>query len=171
VFQNSVEIEPGYQVTTRNVEWLTSGNCFPDLKLLFRTSDGLRYAILSEHKWDSNIRRDQLSHYGTVLDSFDVDERRLVTIVERPDQKRAAVTAPVCVQATHLLWEDVYEMLQDIDGQDASLAEFIAFMKMKNLNPGPPIEAETMRAFLASANFKPQLIRYASKLPNGYDWS
>jgi hypothetical protein len=111
------------------------------------------------------------SHYGTVLDSFDVDERRLVTMVERPDQKRAAEMAPVRVQATHLLWEDVYEMLQDIDGQDALLAEFIGFMKMEDLNPGPPIEAQTMREFLASTNFKPQLIRYASKLLNGYDWS
>jgi hypothetical protein len=27
----SVKIEPGYQVTTRNVEELESGKCFPDL--------------------------------------------------------------------------------------------------------------------------------------------
>lgn len=61
-------------------------------------------------------------------------------------------------------------MLEDVDSQDALLAEFIEFMSAKNLNPGPPIEAQTMRNFLASVNFKSQLMRYASKLLNGYDW-
>jgi UTP-glucose-1-phosphate uridylyltransferase len=70
--------------------------------------DGHRYAILSEHKWDSKIRPEQLKNYGTVLDSFDVDEKRLVTIVERPDQKKAAETTEVCVQTAHLLWENIY---------------------------------------------------------------
>jgi hypothetical protein len=42
------------------------------------------------------------------LDSFDVDEKRLVTIVERPDQKKAAETTEVCVQTAHLLWENIY---------------------------------------------------------------
>jgi hypothetical protein len=84
-----VKIEPGYHVTTRNIEGLQSGICFPDLKLLFCTSDGVRYAILSEHKWDSKIRSVQLRNYERVLVSFDVDEMRLVTIVERADQKTA----------------------------------------------------------------------------------
>ena len=171
VFGHSIKIEPDYLVKTRNVEKLRTGNCFPDMKLLFRTSDGECYAILSEHKWDSKIRQDQLRNYCTVLQSLDVKERRLVTIVERPDQKKAAEMTPVCVKVAHLLWEDIYEMLKNMDGQDALLDEFIDFMKINNLNPGGPIKAQTMQAFLASVNFKPQLMRYASKLLNGYDWS
>lgn len=75
--------------------------------------------------------------------------------------------------ATHLLWDDVNEILKHVDHQDPLLAEFVDFMKSKNLCPGPPIESQIMRAFafLASISFKPQLERYATKLFNQYDWS
>jgi hypothetical protein len=43
-------------------------------------------------------------------------------------------------------------------------------MKSQNLNPGRPIEANVMRAFLASAGFTSQLTRYADKLLAEYDW-
>jgi hypothetical protein len=43
----------------------------------------------------------------------------------------------------------VYEILEQADSGDPLLAEFVDFMKVKNLNPGTPIEAPTMRAFLA----------------------
>lgn len=166
-----VEVETGYELTTRLVEPLGNRNCFPDLKLVFRTSTGVCCAILSEHKWDSEIRPDQLIDYETVLKSMKADEKRLVTIVERADQKRAAETTPLKMPTTHLLWEDVYEILRDVDDQDLLLSEFVDFMKAKKLNPGPPIETETMQAFLVSVTFKPQLLRYADKLLNEYDWS
>lgn len=166
-----VEVETGYELTTRLVETLANKICFPDLRLVFRSSDGVRFAILSEHKWDSKIRPDQFIDYETALKSMRADEKRLVTVVERADQKRAAETASLSIPTTHLLWEDVYEILRDVDDQDLLLSEFADFMKSKKLNPGPPIKTETMQAFLVSVTFKPQLLRYADKLLNEYDWS
>jgi hypothetical protein len=166
-----LEIQPDYVVTTRLVEAIGDSNCFPDLKLTFRTSSGVRYIFLSEHKWDSDIRRDQLLCYATVLNSRVADERRLVTIVAQPRQKKDAEATKVDVPAVHLLWEDVYQILENADSQDLLLAEFVDFMTAKNLNPGPAIDASTMRAFLASVRFKSQLIRYSDKLLNEYDWS
>jgi hypothetical protein len=125
----------------------------------------------SEHKFDSISRPDQLVCYERVLRSLTANEKRLITIVARPDQKRAAETTFVSVPTTHLFWEDVYKILEHADSGDPMLAEFVDFMKAKNLNPGTPIEAPTMRAFLASISFKQQLMRYSDKLINEYDWS
>src|SRR4029077_11692566 len=107
-----VEIEPDYLLTTRLVEATANGNCFPDLKLIFHTSSGIRYAFLSEHKWDSDIRPDQLVCYAAVLNSLVADEKRLVTIVAHPGQKRDAERTKVSLPAVHLLWEDVYAIVK-----------------------------------------------------------
>ncbi len=166
-----VEIKPDYLVTTRVVEATANGNCFPDLRLIFRTSSDILYAFLSEHKWDSDIRPDQLVCYAAVLNSIEADKKCLITIVAQPRQKKDAEGTKVNVPAVHLLWEDVYEVLKAADSQDLLLAEFVEFMKAKNLNAGPPIESSTMRAFLESVGFKQQLIRCSNKLLIEYDWS
>ncbi len=77
VFGYHLEIEPGYTVATRLVEPLANRRCFPDLKLVFHTLTGVSCAILSEHKWDSEIRRDQLIDYETVLKSMKAHEKAL----------------------------------------------------------------------------------------------
>jgi hypothetical protein len=139
---------------------------------MHRTAEELRDCVfLSEHKWDSRIRPDQLVCYAGVLQSLPTYEKRLITIVARPDQKIEAETTLVSVPTTHLYWEDVYEILAHAHSPDPLLAEFVDFMKAKNLNPGAPIDAATMRWFLASISFKRQLIRYSDKLLNEYDWS
>jgi hypothetical protein len=118
------------------------------------------WVFLSEHKWDSKIRPDQLVCYADVLRSLPADERRLSTIVAQPEQKREAEATRVGVPTTHLFWEDVYEILEHADSGGSLLEEFVDFMKAENLNPGPPIESLTMQAFLASISFKRQLMRY-----------
>jgi hypothetical protein len=162
----------GYELDTRSVERLPGRTRFPDLKMLLHVSDGKTYLIISEHKWDSAIRQPQLADYEEILESITADCRHLVTIVARADQKKAAQLAPTkspTIQRTHLLWEDVYRVLKHLDRRDSLPNEFLEFMESNSLNPGQPINSETMRAFLASSDFKAQLTRY-TKLLHEYDW-
>lgn len=163
----------GYELDTRSVERLPGRTRFPDLKMLLHVSDGKTYLVISEHKWDSPIRQPQLADYEEILESITADCRHLVTIVARADQKKAAQLAPTkspTTQRTHLLWEDVYGVLKHLNKQDSLLNEFLEFMESNSLNPGQPINSETMRAFLASSDFKAQLTRYTTKLLHEYDW-
>jgi hypothetical protein len=172
VLGREVKIE-GYELITRLVERLPGRIRFPDLKLLLHASDGKTYAIISEHKWDSHIRPEQLLDYEQILGLIAADHRHLVTIVARADQRRDAQSAPsalTTIQRTHLLWEDVYQVLEHLNKQDPLLNEFLKFMESNSLNPGQAIKSETMRAFLASSDFKAQLTRYTTKLFHEYNW-
>jgi hypothetical protein len=172
VIGSPVQIEPGYDVTTRAVERLNGKRCYPDLGLFFRTSEGVCWRIFSEHKWDSEVRSDQLIEYANILSHSQVaSEKRLVTIVAQPKQKRYAEATQLCIPYVHFLWEEVYEIIKQAKSREPLFVQFLEFMKTQNLNPGLPIQTETIRAFLASATFKSQLTRYAGKLLNEYDWS
>jgi hypothetical protein len=167
-----IKIE-GYELETRLVERLPGRIRFPDLKLLLHASDGKTYAIISEHKWDSHIRPEQLLDYEQILGLIAADHRHLITIVARADQRRDAQSAPASlptIQRTHLLWEDVYQVLKHLNKQDPLLNEFLKFMESNSLNPGQAIDSQTMRAFLASSDFKAQLTRYTTKLFHEYNW-
>jgi hypothetical protein len=106
-----IKIE-GYELVTRPVERLPGRTRFPDVKVMLHASDGKTYAIISEHKWDSQVRHTQLVDYQEILGSIAADHRHLVTIVARADQKREAELAPLALPSTHLLREDVYLILK-----------------------------------------------------------
>jgi hypothetical protein len=169
VLGREIKIE-GYELETQLVERLPGRTRFPDLELMFRASSGETYLIISEHKWNSEIRPEQLVDYQEILSSKDADHRHLVTIVARADQKRAAQLAPLVLPTTHLLWEDVYRVLKNLNKQDPILSEFLEFMESHSLNPGQPIDSETMKAFLSSSDFKAQLTRFSNKLFYEYSW-
>jgi hypothetical protein len=67
VIGSRVQIEPGYDVTTRMAEHLNGKRRFPNLGLSVRTSEGVCWRIFSEHKWDSPVRADQLIEYADIL--------------------------------------------------------------------------------------------------------
>lgn len=159
-----------YEVVTRLPEYLPGKTRFPDLKLTLQTSNGESYVIISEHKWDSGIRLDQLADYEEILRSIDANHRHLVTIVAHPKQKRDAGLARLTLPTKQLLWEDVYSLLTHLSNKDPLLCEFLEFMESNRLNPGRPIDSETMKAFLRSSDFKAQLTRFANKLLHEYQW-
>jgi len=172
VLGRKIKIE-GYDLETQRVERLPGRTRFPDLELMFRASSGETYAIISEHKWNSEIRPEQLADYQEILSSKDADHRHLVTIVAGANQQREAQLAPLTlpIDRTHLLWEDVYRVLKNLNKQDSLLGEFLEFMESHSLNPGRPIDSETMKAFLSSLDFKAQLTRFTNKLFYEHSWT
>jgi hypothetical protein len=170
VLQRAIDVER-YELVTRLPEQLPGRTRFPDLKLVLKASNGETYIIISEHKWDSGIRPNQLVDYEEILRSIAADHRHLVTIVARADQKRAAESTRLALPTTHLLWEDVYLLLKNLSNEDPLLCEFLEFMESNSLNPGRPIDSETMKAFLSSSDFKAQLTRFTNKLFNEYHWT
>jgi hypothetical protein len=166
-----------YELTTRLLGHLPGKIRFPDLQLTFEAANGETYVIISEHKWNSDFHPGQLADYEEILRSITADHRHLVTIVAHPKQKRDAELAGLTLPAKdstlptkHLLWEDIYSLLNNLSNKDPLLGEFLEFMETNNLNPGRPIDSETMKAFLSSSGFKAQLIRFTNKLLNEYHW-
>jgi hypothetical protein len=126
ITESRLGIEPRYKVLTRAVEPSLNGHCFPDLKLVFRAADGDYWTVLSEHKWDSPIRQGQLLEYEALLNRPEVQgKKRLVTIVAQPKQKKDAQTTPLSVPATHLLWEDIYQLLIGLQNQEPLFTQFL----------------------------------------------
>jgi hypothetical protein len=170
VLRRRIDVER-YEVKTRFAEQLGGRTLFPDLKLILESSRGERYIMFSEHKWNSGIRPDQLVDYDQISRSIEADDRHLVTIVARADQKRAAESTHISLPGTHLLWEDIYLLLESLNNKNQLLCEFLRFMETNNLNPGKPINSATMKAFLLSTDFKAQLSRFTNKLLNEYGWT
>jgi len=170
VLKRTIDVER-YELVTRLAEQLGDRIVFPDLKLGLESSSREKYVIISEHKWDSGIRPNQLCDYEQILLLRPADHRYLVTIVASADQKKAAESTRLKLPTTHLLWEDVYLLLSNLSHKDPLLCEFLKFMESNNLNPGRPIDSATMKAFLLSTDFKAQLSRFTNKLLNEYRWT
>jgi hypothetical protein len=160
-----------YELTTRLLGHLLDKTRFPDLQLIFEAANGEKYAIISEHKWDSDIRPGQLADYEEILRSITADHRHLVTIVVHPKQKKDAALSGLTLPTKHLLWEEIYSLLNNLSNKDPLLEEFLEFMESHSLNPGRPIDSETMKAFLCSLEFKAQLARFTNKLFHEYHWA
>jgi hypothetical protein len=65
----------------------------------------------------------------------------------------------------------VCRVLENLNKQDPILSEFLEFMESHSLNPGRPIDSETMKAFPASSDFKAKLTRFTNKLFYEYSWA
>jgi hypothetical protein len=143
---------------------------YPDLLLEGHVSDGEKFAVYCEHKWDSPCNHGQLKRYRKVAEARG-KHGRLVFVCANVAQRSLADKCFADKYCKCFLWEDVFTTLNGLANKSAMLKEFLDFMKTHGLSPGEPLTVETMRAFLHASNFLKSLLSMASKLRYNYPWT
>ena len=151
--------------TERDVDADTS--IFPDLWISGQFSDGQKFAVYCEHKWDSHCDERQLRKYRKLAES----KKACLVFVGTTDKQRseAARCLPGKPSAC-FLWENVFYELNGLPEKSTILQEFLEFMKSQGLSPGQPLTIEKMAAFLQAADFVKSLLNLAHKLQANYPW-
>ncbi len=163
----SVECEVITRQAEADLEADTS--VYPDLLLDGQLSDGERFAVYCEHKWDSPCNHAQLRRYRKVAERKGGYARLAfvgATIKQRSEAEKCF--ADDCCRC--LLWEDVFKTLNTLPNKCPMLKEFLDFMESHGLSPGKPLAIEVMRAFLQASDFRKSLQNMANKLLANYSW-
>jgi hypothetical protein len=153
--------------TERDVEDDTP--VYPDLVLVGQLSNGERFAVYCEHKWDSPCNQGQLKRYHKVVLRTGSHAHLVfvgATLTQRSDAERCFFDK--CFKC--FLWEDVFNALDGVPNKSPILKEFLDFMKSHGLSPALPLTVETMRAFLQASGFLKSLLNFANKLNTNYSW-
>lgn len=159
-----------FEVTTRQTERDETGAAvFPDMRVSGVLNDGRRFALYSEHKWDSPCGAEQIGKY------LEIARKRgehccLAFIGSSYRQRREAQRNSPGMQGRAFLWADVFQALERVQYKSDILVQFLDFMNTHGLSPGHPIESATMVAFLQSSDFPATLEHFANKLNDDFDW-
>lgn len=167
VFARRVHCE-SFDVRTRGrKDTEDDSRVFPDMSIRGTTADGETFEILSEHKWDSRCDSNQLRKYARIAQKSGA---HLIFVGANRRQKREAAASHPSVVGCYL-WEDVFQVLNEIPEPSEIFREFLNFMAAKSLSPGQPLSLQKMQAFLQSAGFVKSLGRLAEKLLIDSEWN
>ena len=164
------------EIRTRGAERNDSGRLvIPDMKISGCLVGGERFVLYSEHKWNSPCDPGQLKRYLKHIES-DIESdgarvSRLIFIGALKEQVECAESCDSRMNTKSFLWADAFNVFERIQDKPPILMEFLEFMKHQGLDPGMPIMTETMREYVQSRTFVPNLERFACGLSNDFDWS
>lgn len=142
---------------------------YPDILLDGQLSNGERFVVHCEHKWDSPCNHGQLRKYRTITEGKG-NHACLAFVGVTSKQRTDAENSFPDKSCRCFLWEDVFRALDGLADKSALLKEFLEFMKSHGLSPAPPLTVEWMTAFIQASDFLKSLLNLAHKLNNDYSW-
>lgn len=159
--------KPNISTRTSEIDPSKNAIIFPDLRIDATTIDGEPIIVLTEHKWDSHCRTDQLAAYRRIAEKLN-PRAALAFVGARRDQVEQAHLSGHVDRS--LYWEEVYECLEKIDAESTTLKDFLFFMKSQGLAPIAPVTPQKLKAFVESSDLLIQLSVFCQKLADEYQW-